>query len=205
MKTLVSKFDKRNIPSLPRVLFQGRIVVVQSRQEAKRAVDFLLTHGIIGIDTETRPTFQKGRGMNPVALLQASTEEICFLFRLCQTEMMDEVVRLLSPSPVLIVGLSLHDDFMQLHRRKMFRENKYVELQKLAKEFGIQDMSLLKLYANLLNGKISKKQQLSNWEAEELTEDQKRYAATDAWACIQLYKEFNRLDTEGYMLDIIPE
>ena len=81
----------------------------------------------------------------------------------------------------------------------------FVELQSLAKEMGVVDQSLQKLYANFFEKRISKSQQLTNWEADVLTEQQKRYAATDAWACIQLYEEMQELDKRGYMLEITPE
>lgn len=205
MKTLVSRYDKKLIPQLPKVLFQGRIIVIQSKEEAEKAVNYLLTHDILGIDTETKPVFKKGCGMNPVALLQVSTHNTCFLFRLNQIGFTDDLVRLMSDEKVLKVGLSLKDDFMQLARRKQFAVGRYAELQVLAKEIGIEDQSLQKLYANLFTQRISKTQQLSNWEADVLTEAQQRYAATDAWACVKLYEEMLRLDECGYMLEIIPE
>lgn len=205
MKTLVSRYDKNHIAQLPKILFQGRIIVVQSEQEAVNAVDYLKCQKIIGIDTETKPVFKKGRGMNPVALLQVSTHDTCFLFRLTHTGLTDELIDLLTDEGIVRVGLSLKDDFMQLCRRRSFLPGSFVELQSLAKEMGIVDQSLQKLYANFFEKRISKSQQLTNWEADVLTEQQKRYAATDAWACIQLYEEMQELDKRGYMLEIIPE
>lgn len=205
MKTLVSRYDKKLIGQLPKVLFQGRIIVIQSNDEAQKAIKYLLSQSILGIDTETKPIFKKGCGMNPVALLQISTHDTCFLFRLNHIGFTDELVELMSSDRVLKVGLSLKDDFAQLNRRKPFKPGKHVELQSMVKEMGIIDQSLQKLYANFFSQRISKTQQLSNWEADVLTEAQKRYAATDAWACIQLYVEINRLDESGYMLEIIPE
>lgn len=205
MKTLVNRYDKKLIPQLPKVLFQGRIIVIQSKEEAKKAVNYLLKHDILGIDTETKPVFKKGCGMNPVALLQVSTHDTCFLFRLNHIGFTEDLIRLMSDDKVLKVGLSLKDDFMQLSRRKQFSVGRYAELQVMAKEIGIEDQSLQKLYANLFTQRISKTQQLSNWEADVLTESQQKYAATDAWACVQLYEEMLRLDESGYMLEIIPE
>lgn len=205
MKTLANRYDKKRIAQLPKVLFQGRIIVVQGKEEAERAVKYLLTQKIIGLDTETKPIFKKGAGMNPVALLQVSTHDTCFLFRLNHIGFTPELVSLLSDDNVLKVGLSLKDDFYQLNRRRPFTPGKHVELQNLAQEMGIIDQSLQKLYANVFEQRISKTQQLSNWEADILTEAQKRYAATDAWACIQLYEEFLRLNEVGYMLEVIPE
>lgn len=205
MKTLANRYDKKRIAQLPKVLFQGRIIVIQGEEEARKAVQYLLAQKIIGIDTETKPIFRKGGGMNPVALLQVSTHDTCFLFRLNQIGLLPELVTLLSDDRVLKVGLSLKDDFAQLNRRRMFTPGQYVELQSLAREMGIIDQSLQKLYANVFEQRISKTQQLSNWEADVLTEAQKRYAATDAWACIQLYEEFLHLNATGYMLEIVPE
>ncbi len=205
MKTLVNRYDKKRIAQLPKVLFQGRIVVVQSEAEISKAVRYLSAQRMIGLDTETKPIFKKGAGMNPVALLQVSTQDTCFLFRLNHTGFTPELVSLLTDGNVLKVGLSLKDDFTQLNRRRPFSPCNYVELQTMATEMGIVDQSLQKLYANVFEQRISKTQQLTNWEADVLTEAQKRYAATDAWACIQLYEEFLRLNETGYMLEIVPD
>lgn len=205
MKTLVSRYDKKMIGQLPKILFKGRIIVIQSREEAAKAVDYLLTQDILGLDTETKPTFKKGCGMNPVALLQVSTHDTCFLFRLNHIGYTDELIRLMSDDGTLKVGLSLKDDFTQLCRRKPFTPGRHMELQTLVKNMGIVDQSLQKLYANFFSQRISKTQQLSNWEADVLTEAQKGYAATDAWACIQLYEEIMRLQDSGYMLEVVPE
>lgn len=205
MKKLVNRYDKKLIAQLPKILFTGRIIVVQGEGEAAKAVDYLLKQKIIGIDTETKPVFRKGEGMNPVALLQVSTYDTCFLFRLNHIGLTNEIVSLLSDTKVLKVGLSLKDDFMQLRRRRNFTPGCYKELQSMVLEMGIEDQSLQKIYANVFGYRISKTQQLSNWEAPVLTEAQKRYAATDAWTCIQLYEELTRLDETGYMLEVIPE
>lgn len=205
MKTLYSKFDKKVIPDLPKVQFEGRVIVIQTVGEAKRAVDYLLTFPRVGIDTETRPNFKPG-GMNPVALLQVSTPEACFLFRLNRFGLPDCLVRLLTSEAVEKVGLSLHDDWAQLRKRKDFQPVNYIELQDYVKPFGIQDMSLQKLYANFFGQKISKTQRLTNWEADVLTEAQKRYAATDAWSCLQLYDIMKELlSTRAYRLIKVPE
>ena len=199
-KILYKKYDKKKIAALPRVNFEGRIVVILTEGETRKAVDYLLTQPILGIDTETRPSFKKGH-QNRVALLQVSTPDICFLFRLNYTNISPAIVYLLEDTSVLKVGLSLHDDIISLKRRKLFRPGYFFDLQEHVSEIGIEDRSLQKLYANLFGLKISKSQQLSNWEADVLTQKQKLYAATDAWACIQLYNELLRLKHTGdYLL-----
>lgn len=204
-KVIYNKFDKHTIGDLPRVLFEGRIVVVLSDSEAERAVDYLLSQPILGVDTETRPAFRKGLNYH-VSLLQVSSREVCFLFRLNHTGMTPAIIRLLEDTTVPKIGLSWHDDLNSLHKVAEFKPGRFVELQSFVKQLGIEDMSLQKLYANLFGLRISKRERLTNWEADVLTDKQKRYAATDAWACIMLYEEILRLSTTGdYDLNIVPE
>lgn len=204
-KVIYNKIDKRSISNLPKVLFPGRIVVVTTENDADKAVDFLLVQPILGVDTETRPAFKKGIS-HKVALLQVATHDICFLFRLNYTGITTSILKLLEDTTVPKIGLSLHDDIMSMHRRADFKPGNFIDLQKHVGEIGIEDLSLQKLYANFFGQKISKAQRLSNWEADILTQQQKNYAATDAWACIMLYEELLKLeDTGDYELVVKPE
>lgn len=204
-KILYSKFDKTKIGDLPRVVFPGRIITILSPGEAQRAVDYLLQSDILGFDTETRPVFKKG-ARNKVALLQVSTHNTCFLFRLNRIGLCPAVKQLLEAEGPLKIGLSWHDDIMGLHKRGDFEPKGFIDLQEHMTELGIKDMSLAKLYANLFRKRISKREQLSNWEADVLSQKQKEYAATDAWACIMLYEEYMRLkETQDFFLEYVPE
>ena len=187
---------KEALNDLPKAAFPGQIHVVQTPQEAERAAAYLKTCPIVGIDTETRPSFSKGR-VYKVALLQVSSEDHCFLFRLNQTGLTMPVIKLLESPAVTKVGLSLRDDFMMLHKRAPFEPRAYVELQEYVRPFGIEDKSLQKIYGILFNEKISKSQRLSNWEAETLTQPQQLYAATDAWACLNIYHKLQELKETG--------
>ena len=205
MKILKNKLEKEEIKDMPQVSFSGRIITIYTEGEAERAVDFLLSQPILGIDTETRPSFQKGK-IHKVGLVQISTHDTCFLFRLNFFGLTPALIRLLEDTNVPKVGLSLKDDIASLKKRKDFKPGNYIELQEYVKQFGIKDMSLQKLYANLFGMRISKTQRLSNWEANILSDAQNRYAATDAWACIQIYEELERLRKTGdYQLEVIKE
>ena len=204
-KILYNHFDKNVIVDLPAAVFKGKIVVVQSSHEAEKAVDYLLSQPILGIDTETRPSFKKGK-TNLVSLLQVSTHDVCFLFRLNFFGIDEAVKRLLENTDVPMVGLSLHDDLAALHRRSDFKTGAFIDLQSIVGQFGIEDLSLRKLYANIFGEKISKRQQLSNWDADVLSDKQKLYAATDAWACLRIYDELKRLeDTRDFELVVVEE
>ena len=196
MKTIYNKFDKAKISTLPRVLFKGRIVVVLTERDADKAVRYLLSQPILGVDTETRPSFKKGQ-MHQVALLQVSSYDVCFLFRLNQLGLSPSVKRLLEDKQVPKIGLSLRDDLLSLHKLGDFNAGYFIDLQDHVREIGVEDLSLQKLYANFFAQKISKREQLTNWEADILQDKQKLYAATDAWSCIMLYEELLRLEQTG--------
>ena len=196
MKIIYDTIDKKKINSLPPILFDGRIIVIFSEQDANKAVDYLLTQKILGFDTETRPSFRKGK-IYHVSLLQVSTHNTCFLFRLNMIGIPDSLKRLLEDTQLTKVGLSLHDDLRLLKQRRKFIPGTFIELQKEVKDIGIKDLSLQKIYANLFGRKISKNQQLSNWESEILSTAQQKYAATDAWACVKIHEEIIRMKQEG--------
>ena len=195
-KTIYNKYDKSKIGTLPRVLFEGRIVVVLTETEAEKAVRYLLSQPVLGVDTETRPSFKKGT-VHQVSLLQVSSHDVCFLFRLNQLGMSPSVKRLLEDTKVPKIGLSLRDDLNSLHKLGDFNAGHFVDLQNCVSEVGVEDMSLQKLYANFFGQRISKREQLTNWEADILSDKQKGYAATDAWSCIMLYEELQRLERTG--------
>lgn len=196
MRILYSKFDKEAIHELPQVLFTGRIIVITSEKKAEKAVDFLLKQSILGVDTETRPVFRKGQSYK-VSLLQVATHDTCFLFRLNILGITPSIKRLLENKETKMIGLSWHDDLLALHKRSDFKKGNFIDLQDIVGDLGIKDLSLQKLYANIFRQKISKRQRLTNWNNETLSEKQKQYAATDAWACIQLYEEIMRLKVSG--------
>lgn len=204
-KIIYNKFDKKAITGMPTVVFPGRIITIISPGETPKAVDYLLSKDVLGVDTETRPSFRKGDNFK-VSLLQVSSRDTCFLFRLNRTGLTPAMIKLLENTDVPMIGLSWHDDLLALHKRVEFKPGYFIDLQDIVGELGIEDLALQKLYANLFHQKISKRQRLSNWEADVLSDKQKQYAATDAWTCINLYEEILRLKRTGdYELVKVPE
>ncbi len=195
---------KEAIRDLPKAAFPGKIYVIHTQEEAYKAVNYLKSCKVVGIDSETRPSFTKGQ-INKVSLLQVSSDEYCFLFRLNQTGLIQPLIELLEDPELVKVGLSLHDDFKMLNKRAKFTPEGCVELQKYVDQFGISDKSLQKIYGILFEEKISKAQRLSNWDADILSDKQKQYAATDAWACLQIYNRLENLKESGdYQVEPLP-
>ena len=182
----VVSIEKQVINEMPLISFPGRIHVIDAVSQVKSAIAALRTAPRVGFDTETRPTFRRGERHN-VALLQLSTEDDAFLIRVNKTGIPAPLKQFLEDSTITKIGLSTTDDFHQLTRVCDLDPQGFIELQQVVKQYDISDMGLQKIYAILFQHKISKGQQLTNWEATQLTDAQQRYAATDAWACLRIY------------------
>ena len=188
--------DKETINTMARVTFNGSIKVVESLWDIEKAIFYLEKSSVIGIDTETRPSFKKGEA-HLVSLLQLATDNECYLIRLNKVGLTPSVVKLLENPQILKIGLSLKDDFMMLQKRASFKPEGYIELQEYVSTFGIEEKSLQKIFAILFGEKISKGQRLSNWDAELLSIAQQEYAAIDAWACLKIYHKLEELRQSG--------
>ncbi|MGD0755233.1 MAG: 3'-5' exonuclease [Bacteroidales bacterium] len=167
--------------------FKGEIVLVDNLKTFYEVIPRLLASDMLGFDTETRPTFKKGR-KNSVSLIQLSTGDLACLFRINKIGIPDELADLLSDPSVVKAGVAVHDDIRFLKGVRKFTPQGFIDLQNFVKDFGIQSSGLKKLTAIVLGFRISKRQQVTDWEAGQLTEAQQIYAATDAWVCHQIYK-----------------
>lgn len=183
----------QELEKLEYATFPGKIYVIDSvGAEFNRAIAYLRSQKIIGFDTETRPTFTPSQPRYGVALLQLSGPDKAFLFRVNSIGMHRRLCNLLASPKIIKVGAAIHDDIRGLQRLRDFRADGFVDLQKIVCEWGIRDKSVKKMAAIILGIRISKTQQLSNWEAEKLSDSQCMYAATDAWVCREMYLELMR-------------
>lgn len=178
---------------LPLIRFEGPICVVDSVDKMNHALDLLSGEKMVGIDTETRPSFRKGVSWR-VGLLQIATRRQAFLFRLNSIGLPKPLIDFLQSNNCIKVGLSLDDDIRALKRRyAKLKPAAMVDLQQMVGDFGVKDQSLRRLTANFLHHNLSKRQQLSNWNAPKLTMPQQVYAATDAWVCLKIYDKMQQL------------
>lgn len=171
---------------MPILTYPAAITIVDTAELAHAAVRNLSQQAVVGFDTETRPSFRKGC-VHKVALMQISTFDRCYLFRLNKIGICADLKNFLENPEVLKIGLSIHDDFNVLRRSGDLSPRGFVDLQDMVRKYGISDISLQKIYAILFGERISKSQRLTNWEADCLTEAQQEYAALDAWACLKIY------------------
>ena len=184
----IHHYSKDLIQWLPLAAFGGEVIVVDTPEKVEEAVDYLSKQNAIGVDTESRPSFTRGVHY-PTALLQIATEERCYLFRLTHVGMPQALADIFANPKITKVGLAFKDDIAGLRRRRDFKPANCIDLQTIVPKYGILDMGLQKIFAICFGRKISKAQQLTNWENSHLTPDQARYASTDAWATLLIYKD----------------
>lgn len=180
--------NKELLQWMPVAAFEGEVIVVDREEQIADAVAYLKKQRTIGVDTEARPSFQRGTHY-PTALVQIATHERCYLFRLTHVGMPQELADIFADPKICKVGLAFKDDINGLRRRRNFVPANCIDVQSLVARYGILDLGLQKIFAICFGKKISKTQQLTNWENSHLTPEQARYASTDAWATLLIYED----------------
>jgi len=173
---------------MPVAAFDGEVIVIDREEQVAEAVAYLASQRVLGVDTEARPSFQRGTHY-PTALVQIATHERCYLFRLTHVGMPQELADIFANPSICKVGLAFKDDINGLRRRRNFTPANCIDVQSMVAQYGILDLGLQKIFAICFGRKISKAQQLTNWENSHLTPEQARYAATDAWATLLIYED----------------
>ena len=183
--------DKTTIQALPLTSFEGEVIIVDLPEKVQEAVEYLGQFAVLGVDTEARPSFKRGVHY-PTALVQVSTMERCYLFRLTHVGMPKELAQIFANPNICKVGLAFKDDLNGLRRRRDFKPANCIDLQSIVCKYGIMELGLQKIFAIIFGQKISKAQQLTNWENSHLTPEQAKYASTDAWATLKIYLELQK-------------
>lgn len=183
--------DKNTIQALPLTSFEGEVIIVDVPEKVQEAVEYLGQFSILGVDTEARPSFKRGVHY-PTALVQVATMERCYLFRLTHVGMPQELAQIFANPNICKVGLAFKDDLNGLRRRRDFKPANCIDLQSIVCKYGIMELGLQKIFAIVFGQKISKAQQLTNWENSHLTPEQAKYASTDAWATLKIYLELQK-------------
>lgn len=185
---LESTISNENTAQLPALIFKGRVIVVDKEEQIEAACQDLMSHAILGFDTETRPSFKAGISYK-VSLLQLSTPTTCYLFRLNKIPFSTSILEILESDKIIKLGADVAGDIRSLNQLTPLNDRGFFDLQGSIWEWGVNEKSLRKMSALTLGHRISKAQRLSNWEAVTLTQQQQQYAATDAWACIEIYNK----------------
>lgn len=196
------QITKEEINELPLQRYEGEVVLITDEEALEQAVEEIKAHEVLGFDTETKPAFKKGV-VHPVALLQIAVPGKVYVIRLGRTGFTEALSDLFADPGIRKVGISIRDDLKDLRKLSLehhisFEPENIIELNDVANELKVEHAGVKKLTAIFLGFRVSKSQQTSNWEAPQLTEKQLRYAATDAWVCLEIY---HYLVDKGYIED----
>lgn len=194
MRYPITHINKEVLQKMPMQVFEGQVIVIEQPEQVPEAVNYLLKQKIVGVDTESRPSFKRGIHY-PTALVQIADRKRCFLFRLTHIGMPQELADFFANPNICKVGLAFKDDINGLRRRRNFIPANCIDIQKIVPQYGLLDLGLQKLFAICFGRKISKAQQLTNWENSHLTPEQARYASTDAWATLLIYEDLLKHET----------
>ncbi|UXX79513.1 3'-5' exonuclease domain-containing protein 2 [Reichenbachiella carrageenanivorans] len=184
----IRKITKQEVNELPLMKYEGKYQIIDDESQVQQAVAACKKATILGFDTETKPAFRKGESY-PVALLQLSLPDQAFLFRLNKISLSKEIVSLFEDPKIKIVGIGIRDDIKDLQKLRDFKPQGFVDLNELGAKLGFESIGARNYAGMFMNHRISKSQQVSNWENEELTDSQISYAATDAWICLEIYRK----------------
>lgn len=191
----MKKISKEELNNLPLLRYEGKVRLVDQTSEVKKAMSQLSAAEVVGFDTETKPTFKKGQ-YHPVALLQLAIPTVVYVIRLNKTGMTEEIVNFFENEQIEKVGIGLRDDIKDLQKIAPFDPQGFVDLNEMASELELESIGARNFSGMFLKKRISKSQQVSNWENPTLTPGQVTYAATDAWICLDIYKKMLELQQQ---------
>ncbi|MBU2913729.1 MULTISPECIES: 3'-5' exonuclease [Reichenbachiella] len=189
----VRKITKQEVNDLPLIKYEGESIIINHPDDVKEAAEYLSQYDLLGFDTETKPAFKKGQ-VHPVALLQLATPDKVYLIRLLQTGLPQEIIDIFENPNITIAGIGIRDDIKDLKKIKEFKPRGFVDLNEKARQLGFESIGARNFAGMFMDGRISKGQQVSNWENETLTDAQISYAATDAWICIDVFEQMDELE-----------
>lgn len=192
MEDLPNKITAEEIRKYPLFLFGGKVAIVQSLEDAHQAIARLLECPVLGFDTETKPVFRKGRS-NPTSLIQLAGVKDVYLFQLNKIHTIEPLLPLFENAKIIKTGIGIADDIKALQKLHPFEPQGFVDSASLSSSLGVINTGLRPLVALFLKKRISKGAQTSNWAANQLRENQIRYAATDAWVSRELYCKLQTL------------
>lgn len=193
------KITKEEINELPLHRYEGRVEVVRTDEELAVAIARMRQENLLGFDTETRPTFRKGK-LNLPSLVQFACSDVVFLIQLNWLPFTDSLKDLLSDPSIIKTGVAVRDDIKDLQRLSHFEDAGVMDLGEVARAVGLETHGLRNLAANLLGYRISKGAQCSNWASRELSVQQIQYAATDAWISREIHL---RMEALGFIKELV--
>jgi len=185
--------SREEINELPIRRYEGEVRVVAAPHDLAPAMADILQETVVGFDTETRPSFRVGESYPP-SLAQVATGRAVYLFQVQRQDIAAAVAEMLAEKRIVKAGVGLAYDLQALKKVIQFTEKSIVDLGTVATRHGLKQTGVRNLTGLFLGFRIPKGTKTSNWSRPRLSAQQITYAATDAWACRELYLRFRELE-----------
>jgi ribonuclease D len=167
-----------------------RIELVATAAQAEAAADRLLSAGVWGFDTESKPTFQAGEASDGPHTVQLAVLDRAYVFQLHEPRCRAIAGELLARAGIVKAGFGLHDDTRRITHKLGIEPQDVLDLDTVFRSRGYRRQMGVKAAVAVLFGKRllkSKRAATSNWASRQLTDAQVMYAANDAWAALRVY------------------
>lgn len=194
---------KKSAPSKPEIVlmapFAGltleRIHVPQRHEEFASAAAEIKAAGIVGFDTESKPTFVAGDVSEGPHLVQFALPDKAYLFQTRHTAGHPFLIDLLRSEQLIKVGFGLKSDGGHIRAKLGVEPGGVVDLNTLFHKDGYQrEIGVRTAVAVVFRQRFAKSRSVttSNWSQPQLTPQQLLYAANDAWAALKVLQSLNR-------------
>ncbi len=195
-RSIAREISREELANLPIRRYEGEVCLVSTPRDLERAAADIREELVVGFDTETRPAFRKGEVYLP-CLAQAATARAVYLFQLREPAVFEELAGVLAEPRIVKAGVAMADDLRALRLLFPFKEQTVLDLGIVARRCGYKQTGVRNLAGIFLGFRIPKGARTSNWAAAKLSAAQITYAATDAWACRELFLRFKSLGLIG--------
>lgn len=182
----------QEINKLPRKVYAGPIHLIRSLRQWLAALPDIASESVLGFDTETKPSFSKGKPNLP-SLLQLATAGAVYVVQLTWFPFDEHCVKILANAEIIKAGVAIHEDMASLAKIYSFTPRRMIDLGEMARRGNLPNHGLRTLAASLFGWRIAKGAKCSNWSSRELSESQIVYAATDAWIGRMIYLRLKKL------------
>ena len=170
------------------------IHVPTTSAEFEVAAAEIMAAGLVGFDTESKPTFVTGDVSEGPHVVQFALQDKAYLFQFHQTVGHPYLIELLQSKVLIKVGFGLKSDSRQIYAKLGIRLGGVVDLNTVFRADGYhKEMGVRAAVGLVFKQRFAKSRHVttSNWAQPQLTPQQILYAANDAYAALKVLEALN--------------
>lgn len=193
---------KKTAPTKPEIALMEPFVglalehvhVPKTTTEFASAAAAIGAAGIVGFDTESRPTFVVGDVSEGPHVVQFALHDKAYLFQVHREEGLPFLLKLLHSDEVIKVGFGLKSDSGHIFKKLGIKFGGVVDLNVVFSMQGYRkEMGARAAVGLIFKQRFAKSKKITttDWSQRELTQQQMLYAANDAYAGLKVLEALN--------------